>query len=149
MILSLCSLLVVIAPLLGIELSLYILQLLIKYGKNKRENTATESPESTKNGSQEILLNQESFIELRTTLNTSFDYAKEAASYAERAEQLQHDLHICGALTQAIVKKTGVINSVMDIVVDSFSTTDKNLASEARKIGESYLGPDIYTMAAT
>lgn len=144
LLLLLAPLLVMYLPHLMNDIWRLIFNLLAgKLNEYKEETVTTEMV------SQLIKLDQESFIGLRSSFNSVFEEAFEATQYAEKAERVQHNVGVSEALTKAVNRKSEAINEIMNIVVDSFSTTDKNLASEARKLGESYLGHDVYTMAST
>ena len=142
----LSSIISMMAPYLAPWVMLYFLSLLTRVIGKRIKGEESDTVQSVGDGSKEILLNQELFWDLKSNFDIVFDKASEAAQYAEKAESLQHDLNICGALTRTVNYKSERIREIMRVVVDSFSTTDKTLASEARKIGESYLGSEIYRM---
>ena len=93
----------------------------------------------------EILLNKESFEGLNTRFDAVFEEAKEGMNYSERAERVQHDAVIILGIRMAFLLKIEDIKSVMRLIVDSFTTTDKDLKAAAEKI----VGVDIHEAIST
>lgn len=147
LLMGLCGILLYIAPVLSAGLSVYILGLLLKIPFEKSNGDSDIAPaNSSQTGSNEILLNTESFIELRASFESIANNAWDGAMAAQRAENLHVELNVCGSLSKMVSKKSEDIKQIMNIVVDSFTTVDKDNAAKARSIGESYLGSEIYSM---
>ena len=143
---SFMGVIVLVDPLLALPVSIYCASILQKILSNRQQGIVSVGSVNI-SSSNEILLNQEMFMAMKASFNCAFNEAMEAASYAEKAESLQHNASVCGALSKTVSKKSEDINVIMQKVVDSFSATDKELAKAAQSIGESYLGKEVYKMA--
>lgn len=96
----------------------------------------------------DILLNVETFKEMKSSFDKVFSDALQGARYAVGAEKIQQDSNTCDALIKVVEQKSEDITQIMVIIVESFSAIDNENAKAARNIGESYLGADVYAIAS-
>ena len=141
---SLATIIAAISPLMAVQVCAYFMSILERIKKNKREQYAEDIVSSI--ASHEILFNTESFVDMRSSFDETFDYAIVGAVYAKKAEIIKYDSSVCEALVNTVNKKSEDMKDIMRIIVDSFTATDSANARAARTIGESYLGSEIYAM---
>lgn len=120
-------------------LAVYILGT-VAYLKYKNRNHDTSSKNDYAEGhARLILLNEESFIEMKSRFVSAFDFGKQASEYAKKAEALQTNPSIFMLMLQSINVKTDDIVNVMDVIINLFKQTDEDLAKKTERIGEDYL----------
>lgn len=141
--LSLAGILKYISPLLSVAVAAYCAILLSKILSGKLNGSTVEHYIS--NTPKEIMLNEELFMEMNSSFDEAFSKAKEAAQHARQAEKIKYESQVCDALVNNIDKRSEDIKEIMRIVVESFSSVDKENAKAARAIGESYLGTEMYS----
>ena len=116
-----------------------------KLSKGKQGSKTKTIGAISGSGSSVIMLDVETFHALDASFQIVFNNSFEAAQYAEKAESVNHDLSICGALTKAFSKRAADIDQINKKVIESFTSVDKENAKAAQAIGESYLGPEMYS----
>ena len=90
---------------------------------------------------REILLNEDYFIQLRSRFEKAFSSASEGAKYAGRAEAAMKNSMLSSISSFVVRQKSDDMRRIMDMIVLNFTETDKELAKQARRIGEQYIGP--------